>query len=170
MATDGDIDYSGYSDADLAAVTSAIDFERYPNNARALTREVSDRWRRAQVAASAVVVSTNGGDAYRFKDLPPADVAPYLWRYLGFTLCFGMAYSVFYTVVAMLSYVAWEFIAITVRGLRPKDSNVEFQVVFALVGLVLFIPTSKFWLNFLTSRTFGGYGLRLVRPSAHDVA
>jgi hypothetical protein len=168
MSTDGDIDFSQYSDADLSASAENIDVNHFPRNSRALVRELQRRWASVSAENSRLTVSGVLGDPQRFQDLPHKEASKVFWPYCLWAFLIGLFYAIGISIISLgVEYLLILFAAI--RGAPVQDPQSIYTYTSIILALLLGIPMTRFTLSWMTRRPFGGSVIRIVPLSTERV-
>jgi len=163
--SDGSHDYSRHTVGDLREQIASIDPEQFPQRSKSLMLEL---YRRMVLSAEQsrtvhAAVATAGSGA-RFDELDAKSARRFFWPLFGFSFVFsfvvGFAAGVLATVIAT---VIGRF-----GGQSPAELETTFLIVRLTVPLVVAVPLTKVWLGQITKRSFGGFGLRIVRSGSSD--
>jgi len=129
--------------------------------------ELHRRWLGAEERSRAASASVaTAGSGARFDELDSRSARRFFWPFFGFSFIFsfvaGFATAVVATVIA------------TIIGRVGDQSPAQLQTTLPLVqvglALVLAVPLTKLWTRLITKRSFGGFGLRIVRSVAAGAA
>jgi uncharacterized membrane protein YhaH (DUF805 family) len=165
--SDSSHDYSRHTEADLREQIASIDPARFPLRSASLLRELHRRWLLAEEQAGAASASTaTAGEGARFDQLDAKSARRFFWPLVGFSFVFSFAVGF---AVALLAAIVTGVVA-AVSEQTPSDTEATFRVVQIIFGLAVFVPVMKVWVRQLTKRSFGGFGLRVVRPGVTAVA
>jgi hypothetical protein len=164
---DGDHDYSRHTEADLREQIASIDPAKFPLRSRSLMLELYRRMLASEEGsrAASAAVATAGRGA-RFDELDSSSVRRFFWPFFWFSV-------IFYLVVAVTLSLGISAIAgvVDAFGDQPSQaSELTFRVVQIIVSVVVAVPLTRLWLRQITKRSFGKFGLRVVRPVDVDVA
>jgi len=160
-------DYSRHTEADLRDQIASIDPAKFPLRSKSLILELHRRMlaseERSRAASASVATAGRGA---RFDELDSSSARRFFWPFFWFSV-------IFYLVVAVILSVGVSAIAgvIDAFGDQPSQgSELTFRVVQIIVSVVVAVPLTRLWLRQITKRSFGKFGLRVVRPVETDVA
>jgi hypothetical protein len=165
--SDSSHDYSRHTEADLREQIASIDPARFPLRSGSLVRELHHRWLLAEERARATSASVStAGTGARFDQLDSRSARLFFWPFLGFSFVFSFAVGF---AIALLASIVTGVVAALWKQ-APSEVDTTFRVVQVVLSVAVAVPATRFWLRQLTKRSFGGFGLRVVRTDVTAVA
>jgi hypothetical protein len=151
-------DYSKHTVEELGDEVSIVDAKAQPERATALYRELHRRLVVAQEDVNHAVSEQALAEGARFDQLDAPTRRRFFWPYFWFQAAFGIAYAVALLAITVVVAV----VIIAMRGSNGADPEGTTRITQIVVGLLLAVPMSAWWLRQKTKRAFGGYCLRIV--------
>lgn len=161
---DGTHDYSRHTDHELRGRIYTLPFADQPRNAETLARELEKRWWQAiqQAASQRSSEAITKGAAFSELDSPTAKA--FFWRYVRYNVLLGLLFTAAFLCVDVGLSIVNALVAQIATG--DATGGLPGLVIFLIASLLLMVPFSRFYLTRVTRKSFGEYGLRIVRESA----
>lgn len=159
--SDSSHDYSMHTQADLRDQIASIDPARFPLRSKSLMLELHRRMLGSEErskAASALVATAGRGAT--FDELDARSARKFFWPFFVFNVILSLGVAVMLSVGA--SAIAGVMDAFG-DGSSPV-SETTFPVAHAILSVAVAVPLARFWTRQITKRSFGEFGLRVVRP------
>jgi hypothetical protein len=157
-------DYSRHELYELESESFNLDPAKHPGRSKSLQIELIKRLQHASASAAVAKSHRALSVGARYAELDRAAARRFLWPFLGFSFLFSfvvgfiVAFIASFATGVLASFGAFEAQSLTARTVR-----------FGFT-LLLAVPVAIAWLKFFTSRSFGGYGLRIIEAGARDAA
>jgi hypothetical protein len=164
--------YSKHTVEELGNETLNLDPKVHPERAKALQLELNQRLLAAQAAAARAALAEQAAAARviseqalvvgaRFDQLDPPAQWRFLWPYLGISVVVAVVYGVLTAIGAsVIAGLIVGFSGLNISALSRVTTIVQF-----VLGIVLMVPITRWWLRRITKWNFGGYHLRIVSKS-----
>jgi hypothetical protein len=158
---DGTHTYTRHTDAELSSILLSIDIEKNPRNARNLAEEIERRWLATKDQLSETVTANVVATGARFSDLAGVAASRFFWSFFWRLTFVGLAFGIGilflqFGVALLLAVVAM------IAGQSREGAQELSRYALLLTSLMVMVPYARFLLREITSRTFGGYAIRIV--------
>jgi len=122
-----------------------------------LNRRLSDSARKAAAQSTAVALERGA----QFSELDPPTAKAFFWRYFRYMLLLSLVYgAALFCVIVLVSVLD---AVVTRIATGSAVGGLSSGAISLVASLLLMIPFSKFFLRRMTQKSFGEYGLRIVR-------
>jgi hypothetical protein len=159
-------DYSRHSVDELQVEVYNLDVTKFPERARSLQVELLKRLAAADTAAAESSTAKAVAEGAQFDELTKGVAQRFFWPFFGFSFLISFFYGFLVGFVA--AFIGGIVTTAQERGGDPVSNPA--QLIQIAILLVFAVPFGIFWLKQVTKRSFGGYGLRILKTGGHDVA
>jgi ABC-type sugar transport system permease subunit len=152
-------DYSRHSDDELHEAIRLVDVQRHPERALGLIQELERRLSSARQAAAIVADAVAIRTGASFSQVDPPVRRTLFWRLFWWSVIFSV-------VAGFLQGLAMSVIDELLNEYYTGPPRRRFWIdsLLSLLALALMaVAFWRLWLGFITKRSYGGHGVRVVK-------